>query len=205
MAKPTAHVKWIKASSAWCYYEDQAGIRDILRKELPHIGYLSPPSDERDREVYRQVVFGVLDLERRRGVIRASRECFRLALEKYYSECNERQQRIISGGEPIRRNALWGATVEGIFGVCIGAIFGEQIWGFFSVTTGSEYLNTRGALIGALAGAVVSLLWGFDSILHADRYAAANVARATAENPRGPIQDEDFLFSEAEEATGMPS
>lgn len=209
MAKPTAHEKWVSASSAWCYYENQAGIREDLNKELPYIGHLAHPSNEREREIYRRIIFGVPDLDRRRDVIRASRECFKWALETYNSEFNARAERIISGGEPIRRNALLGAIGIGIFLVYIGTIFGEKIWNFISDSTGGGYLNNRGALIGALAGAVVSLLWGFDSILHADRYAVEDVAEATKENREAelpfPSLDNGFLFSEAEETTGMPS
>lgn len=186
MAKLTARDEWLQAQCELEAAKRAAGLENIL-KDLNQRNAFIASAEENNEEV-RQIVFAVPDRELRRQIIHFSRECHRLCRATHEQELLEYQDRQRSGGEHIRRDALWGAVFLGVGAV----VLGNYLWS-----------NT-----GALIGAVVAALVGFDNIRRAERAAVADVEAAKRE----ACDEAIFLgelgskgtYSKTEEMTGQP-
>lgn len=188
MAKKTAHDEWMNARSRLLLAERVAGIEGALTELNDRNAFIA--SEEQHEQDRRRIVFGVADLARRKDIIRASRDCHRLCRKAGEEELVKMRARAGGGGESIRSGHLWSAIGLGLFAVFVG----HSLWG----------------LTGAIGGAVVAVLVGFDHIRRADRLATAD-----AESARSEVQDQtEFLrelgsgddsgYSAAEEKTGQP-
>lgn len=186
MTKPNLREEWLCAQRLLKESEQKAGIeRELseLHQRHAYIDYYDQHASD-----YRKIVFGISNHDLRRDVIHYSRECHRLCKVVAMEELRELQNLLNNGHESLRQSALIRASIS-----CVAAvILGEQLMSY----------------AGALIGATISLLVGFDSVRRADRTAIANTEQTKRE-----IQDQlafidelgqDGDFSLTEETAGVP-
>lgn len=187
MATSTAaHGEWLAARARLKSALEAAGIAAALAEMNERSSYSGTTQANTDRE--RELVFAILDIDLRKAVIQANRDCMETMAAYDKTTISELHDAVRDGGERLHRKALWSAVAF----VAVGVVAGSQLFG----TTG------------AIAGAAVSLLIGLDQMRRAGRDGARAVASAQADLAERQTSDSDFprdeIFSREEAATGLP-
>ncbi len=160
----TANEEWDKAISNLKEAEKKAGV-DAAVQDL--YGRLQRGPDQTSE--YRKIIFGIHDLELRKQVIFWDRECLRLVREVASLELCRLRQQVHANSNSIRNREFWHIAFVGVMAIAVGDALDK----------------TRGSLIGA----VLSLLYGFRSILQAEHKVAEFVA-----SQKDDINEQEKLY-----------
>lgn len=191
MTKQTVHEDWYQATVQLREFIYFAGIEKAL-EEMSELNrktrYIRGDSEGLQSIAdERRIIFDIPDIELRRNIIRLKRECYLLYGKTEELDLSDLQKRLVKEPKRIQRTAL----LQSLFSAAVGVFIGNHLWG----------------TSGAIAGAAVTLLVGFEGILRADRASSESEEYIKEEIrvKRASIAEWGHPFySENESVTGVP-